>query len=89
MFLLCEECAADIEYKGRGRFPKYCKRCAYKVDLRKSKRRSKKRREENKYLGLNVGTTDFSSQFSGNFKKEQEEIDKEFKKLKLKKRIFF
>ena len=39
--------------------------------------------------GLNVGTTDFSSHFSGDFDKETEEIDKEFKKLRLKKHIFF
>ena len=75
--MFCKICNVEIFYSGRGRPRKYCIKCSDFLD-RKHKILYKKRlREQRRIRGINIGTTDFSSHFCGNFLKEYKEIQKE------------
>ena len=73
----CKRCSKDITYLGRGRPPKYCSDCAYIVKLEQNLSYLKKRRF---FIGK-LGTSNFSSHFSGDFKKEMSDIKKEKERI--------
>ena len=75
----CIRCNKDLKYIGRGRPPKYCESCAYDVKSEKTLEIIRKKR----FFINRLGTSDFSSHFSGDFDKELEDIKKEKKRLGL------
>lgn len=82
----CKRCGKYIgEYAGRGRPPKYCKNCAYAMNLKNTADLVASKRRYFKELG----TTNISSEMSKsednepNFKKEASIVRKELRKLGL------
>ena len=77
--MICERCGIEIEYVGRGRPPKYCESCAYKTKSEQTIEIVRKRR----FFKNNLGTSDISSHFCGDFDRELEIIRKERKRIGL------
>lgn len=79
----CRKCGDDIKYKGRGRPPKYCKSCAYIVNLEKERKRQKMKRKYQEELG----TRNFGSKMkrndddTPNFTAERRAIRKELRDI--------
>jgi len=73
--LICIRCKTEIKDKHWN--SKYCKDCAYIINLEKRKHRYYQLKE--------LGTTNFREHRCKTFDKEQKEINKEYIKLGLKK----
>jgi predicted patatin/cPLA2 family phospholipase len=72
----CKYCGITINYSGKGRPRKYCENCA------REKRKRYLRWYYRKYKIL--GTTSIKEHRRKTWEEEQEEIEKEYRKLKIK-----
>ena len=95
----CMDCGCDFIYIGSGKLKK--PRCGYCYEEFKKKKwreasekwrktdrgKASQHKSNNKSSLLNLGTTSIGSHFCGDFNKEKELIEKERKKLGLKRKI--
>lgn len=75
--MFCKRCGCKLDNKYNSKYSEYCKDCKYILMLEQKRLRYWRLKE--------LGTTCFSEHRCNTFSKEQLEIDKEFKKLRLKK----
>jgi len=85
--LICQICGVMIQYCGRGRYPKFCEKCAYEVKLMKVRLLKFEQRRREAFRKHNLGTTNLFEKRHTDFGAEYNIIRKEIYKLKLKRQF--